>query len=201
MKKGLHLTICLLIFYLNYGQICTYTNLSKDFDFKVTLKRMKKDGEGTRECDVKVEIIKKITKAKQVLTFHSEWMFKADFADSKTVRSYSTKYNLKAKAVDNDFGDLVIADLNFDGREDIAIKKDSGGNGGPLYNFYLQDKTGTFIIDSFLTGSVEFFPSKIDYKEKTLITLVHANAYELSETTFKLKDGKWEKITHRFVSY
>jgi hypothetical protein len=37
----------------------------------------------------------------------------------------------------------------------------------------------------------------------SLKMLIHANALELGETTYKLssKTGKWQKIGHRFVPY
>ena len=44
-------------------------------------------------------------------------------------------------------------------KEDFAIKKDSGGNGGPLYEFYLQNVRQKFVKDDFLTNTLEFFPS------------------------------------------
>ncbi len=124
------------------------------------------------------------------------------FIDCKTVRSYSTGINKTSKAIDNDFGDLIIADFNFDNREDFAVKNDSGGNGGPTYNFYIQDKNKNFTIDKFLTTQMEFFPSKFITKSKRLVTYVHANAYQLSENIFEYNEKlkKWKYKESRLIS-
>ena len=104
--------------------------------------------------------------------------------------------------MDNDYGSLIVADFNFDGREDVAIKNDSGGNGGPLYNYYLQNAKGIFVIDDFLTNTVQFFPSEINSLKKYLVTTVHATATQLSETTYRLDTatGQWKKINQRFIN-
>ncbi len=104
-------------------------------------------------------------------------------------------------SLDNDFGDLVVADLNFDSREDFAMIKDSGGNGGPVYNFYIQNESGEFILDKFLTEKMEFFPTRIVKSNRTLITKVHANVCQVGEHTYQLdvKLNKWKQIKHRFI--
>lgn len=85
-------------------------------------------------------------------------------------RSYTTGFNKDKEATDNEFGNIIIADLNFDGLEDLAIKREQGGNGGPLYNFYFQDKKGEFVINEFLSISMQYFPYKI-LKEKNMLVV------------------------------
>ena len=41
-------------------------------------------------------------------------------------------------------------DLNFDGKDDIAVKFDSGGNGRPFYSFYIQNMSKKFELNAFL---------------------------------------------------
>lgn len=198
--KNIIAVIFLLIFFQNYCQECVHTDLSKKYDFKTLIKRIPVPQVNFDSCIIKVGIVRKSTKAVQDVVL-SGWIFKGDYSDCKDVRSYSTGFRQQVKVSENNFGDLIVADLNFDRREDLAIKIDSGGNGGPLYAYYVQDKNGNFTLDSFLSETMIFFPTKIDLKSKTLITLVHANAYELSETTYKLNTitGEWRKTKQRFV--
>jgi hypothetical protein len=203
IKKLRVVIVCLLLACQSNGQQCTHTNLSKNFDFTTSLNRIQKDGKETSECDIIVEIINKSTKHKQIIRLHSDWMFEVDYSNCKYVRSYTTNFNHKSDAVDNDYGDIIVADYNFDGMEDVAIKIDSGGNAGPWYAYYLQDKAGEFKKNSYLSEYVDLFPCEINPKEKTLITRVHANAVQLSETIYKLNitTGEWKKISHRLIGY
>ena len=141
---------------LTNGQTCLHKNLSKSFNFNLSLKRITES-----DCEISLLIIdKKTNKNIQTIKFSSDFIFEKDYKDCSTVRSFSTEINKKLVAEDNDYGDFIVADFNFDGKEDFAIKKDSGGNGGPFYFYYLQNKKSKFIIDKFLSESenVEFFP-------------------------------------------
>lgn len=160
------------------AQSCTYKNLSKTFDFKVSYKSK------NEIKTISLIIIQKSTKKIfQEITYDSELLSEFEFKECANVRSYSTGVNKNKKNMDNDFGNLIIGDFNFDGIEDLAIKQESGGNGDPVYNYYLQ-KNKKFVLDVFLTNTMKFFPSEIDKKRKTLITYVHANAYEFSKNLF-----------------
>jgi len=191
----------LLFFFQVYAQKCVHSNLSKEYDFKTSLIRETKNNELSNECEVVINIINKTTKTGQIIKFHSDWMLNGDYKDCKTVRSYTTKFNHKAVAQDNDFGDLIIADFNFDEKDDIAIKAESGGNGGPLYKFYLQENNKNFVEDKYLSNIVTFFPVDINAKSKTLKTKVYANAYEQQETIYKANkiNGNWKIISQRLI--
>jgi len=91
---------------------------------------------------------------------------------------------------------LIIVDFNFDGKDDIAIINDSGGNGGPLYNFYIQNQKGLFSLNKFLTEQMSFFPAYINKKEKTLTTFVHAGVNRIAKTIYKFNvaDQTWKQI-------
>lgn len=187
-----------LISFLPNGQKCIHTNLSKSYDFSTKLMRVNE----TSACKITLSIIdKKTSKEIQKIIINSEYIFEKDFKDCSKIRSYSTSVNNKEIDIDNDFGDLIVADFNFDGKEDIAIKKDSGGNGGPLYAFYTQNRNRKFILDSFLTNTLEFFPSIINKSKKTLTTLVHANVYQSCKMIYKYnsKEKKWKRISKSFV--
>ena len=179
-----------------------HKELSKKYDFNVRLNRPT-PGADNEKITVTVSIIDKGNgKQIQQIILHPTYLFADVFANCSNVRSYTTGVNKNKESTDNDFGDLVVADLNFDSREDFALKKDSGGNGGPVYNFYVQGANGEFILDNFLTEQMEFFPKRILKLNRTLITLVHANAYQLGEHTYELsvKKDKWKQTKHRFIT-
>lgn len=135
-------------------------------------------------------------------TFRSESLFSDAFVDCNAVRSYSTGHQQYKDAPDNDFGDIVVADLNFDGTDDIAIKRDSGGNSGPTYNYYLS-KDGQLLFDEYLSHVMEFFPDEIAPSNRTLVTQVHLSALEESRMTYLLNEegNTWERIDHSIVPY
>ena len=71
-------------------------------------------------CIVTVKIIKKETKKTiQMIHFGSGWLFDDAYNKCSDVRSYITGYNKKAMVQDSDFGSIIVADFNFDGKEDI----------------------------------------------------------------------------------
>ena len=123
--------------------------------------------------------------------------------DCNLCRSYQTGKNETVEEQDNDYGDIIVADFNFDKKEDLALKSDSGGNGGPAYKFYLQDSNGKFYLDNFLTDTMTYFPTHINKNNKTLTTLVHANAMELCKSIYKQDKAtdKWKRAGRSWVKY
>lgn len=189
--KNFILLFFIIVFPTSYSQGCVYSKLSKTYSFLVSF----------RDSFVTLTINNNKTGKKQVITYQAEFLID-EFESCNAVRSYITGYNKNTPIVDNDYGSLIVADFNFDGREDVAIKNDSGGNGGPLYNYYLQNAKGIFVIDDFLTNTVQFFPSDINPAKNQLITTVHATTMQLSETTYKLNTatGQWKKTNQRFIN-
>ena len=179
------------------SQTCTYKKLSKEFNFKVSLIQKEKDS-----IRVLIQITNKAFEKKiQILKFDTEGLYIDSFSDCKNVKSYSTKINSELPTGDeNDSGNLIVADFNFDGLEDLAIKYDVGGNGGPLYMFYLQAKDKKFYKSSYLSEVVEFFPVEINSTNKTITTFLHANAYQKNRRIFKYnqKAKKWKLIHDGF---
>lgn len=199
--KSLFIIASFLIFGFAYPQQCIHKNLSKKFDFKTSIIRYEVPGKFD-SCTVKISIYKKgSSKSVQKIKYNSSWMDSDAFAKCNEVRSYITKVNTDKKAVDNHFGDFVINDFNFDGLEDFAVISNLGGNGGPEYYFYLQNEKGLFEKSVYLSKEVMYFPIKVNPKDKTLMTSVHANAYQHCQTTYKYspKAEKWKQISQRFV--
>jgi hypothetical protein len=180
-----------------FSQTYIHTDLSKQFNIETSLKRINDDS-----CVVTIKIINKATnKISQKITYNPVYLFEKVFKNYENVKSYQTHKNDSIKIVDNDFGDLIIADLNFDGKDDFAIIKDSGGNGGPSYNYYIQSTNLKFVRDKFLSDKMEFFPIQINRNDKTLITYVHAGANSLSEMIYSYNGmtNSWVIKSHKII--
>lgn len=179
------------------GQTCTYENLSKKFNFKVEPIPKKED-----LIQLLVNVTEKEnSKRTQTLTIECEGFYLDSFDNCKNVRSYSTKVNSQLPSGDeNDSGNFIVADFNFDSLEDFAIKNDPGGNGGPLYTYFLQTEDRKFYRSKYLSDIVQFFPIEINSVNKTLTTFLHANAYQKNRRIFKYnqKKKKWKLIHDGF---
>ncbi|MEC4003617.1 hypothetical protein OX283_003010 [Flavobacterium sp. SUN052] len=181
-----------LISFKAVSQTCSYKKLSKEFDFTITLNSKKLDS-----IQVLIKITNKVSQKIQALKIETEGLYIDSFNDCKNVKSYSTKINSELPTGDeNDSGNFIVADFNFDGMEDLAIKRDVGGNGGPLYAYFLQAKDKKFYESLYLSNTVEFFPIEINSTKKTITTFLHANAYQKNRRIFKYnqKAKKWKLI-------
>lgn len=186
---------------MSYTQICNHKDISTTLDFKIEISRINRDFQ-MDSCKIKVDVFdKSSSKLIQVIQYSSVSFFNDAFSDCGNVRSYTTNVNRDSDAVDNDYGDIVVADFNFDNKEDFAIKNNSGGNGGPEYRFYIQDTKGGFFFDKFLSEKMIFFPMQINKKNHILTTLVHANARQLNETKYKfnLRTQRWKIIKSKLI--
>ena len=185
------------------GQTCIHKDLSTSFNFKTSIQRLKNGDHYMDSSIVKIAIINKSTlKTLQTIKLNPTFLFSNVFQSCKAVRSYLTKKNINIDALDNDYGDFIVADFNFDSKEDIAIKKDSGGNAGPLYDYYVQDNSGRFVRNIFLSEEMEFFPAEINKKKKTLVTYLHAGVCGLGEHVYSLNTdtNKWHQRSHRIIN-
>lgn len=184
---------------------CCYNNLSDVFDFRINYLTIpgKTDNDEDSSATAISVISKKSGKMVDSVFFKSWTIFDALFLDCKQGYSYSPGKNAIPEVRDNFFGDLVIADFNFDGREDFAVISDIGGNGGPIYRYYLQDRSMKFRLDQFLTDSMRYFPVEFDKKQKTLLTSVHANVYSDARTIYKYnsRTRKWKSIKDGFLIF
>jgi hypothetical protein len=196
MKQLLFLLIVFSISTFGYAQNCIDFNLSKIYDFDILL--ISKDKNDLGKAEIIIKIFDKWKKKKvQTINIESEFILKSkSFKECENNKYYSTNEHLESN--ENDFGDLIVADLNFDGMEDIAIKREEGGNGGPLYNFYIQSKNQQFILDKYLSTEMSYFPDFIDPKEKTLHVHVRVNSLTEEGITYSyIEKGKTWKIKKR----
>lgn len=192
----------ILLWSTSSGQTCTHKNLSYKFDYTTSVKRYPRTDDVMDSCEIKVSVRKKKTgKLVQAVLVKSGYMLSSDFNNCKDVRSYVTGFNAKRQAVDNNFGSLIVADLNFDGREDVAVKRDAGGNGGPFYDYYIQSKKETFVRHPFLSEEMMYFPTKKNKRRQLLTSYVHAGACAVSEHIYhyQAKTHQWTETNHRII--
>ena len=185
-----------------FALICEYQDLSHCFNFQINFTRVLDVYKYRDSCLVQVKIIdKKKQLLVDTLNIQSNNFYGNVFKNCDNVRSYTTGKNKDKKYVDNYFGDFVVADFNFDSKEDIAIINDSGGNGGVFYSYFLQGKNKQFYLDEFLTDSMVYFPSKFIKKRKTLVSYSIAGICGLGENKYRYnkKLKEWKEVSHRII--
>jgi hypothetical protein len=113
-----------------------HTDLSNEFDVHVNFRRyVFKKTNREDSCIAEVLIQDKQSKANlDALSITSRFYLDDAFKNLQNVRSYSTKTNADKQAVDNYYGDIIVADLNFDNKDDVIVINDAGGNILPLQN-------------------------------------------------------------------
>ncbi len=191
-----------LLLTATFGQTCIHDDLSSTLRITSLAQRQPGDSLIAFNCPVIVTISDKASKKTiQVITFTAIALYGKSFAKCNRVRSYVTGKNRNVEVVDTDFGDIVVADFNFDSREDIAIRSDDE-NGGTSYKFYIQGENKLFKLDSFLTDTMSFVPTYYNRVKRTLTTYQRAGARYEGEQVYRLdiRTNKWSMIRHRFIS-
>jgi len=182
----------------------TYTEkrLSNQFDMEVSFIQIADTINRADSCNLRIVLSDKQTQKRLDTISMVYYQYCYDiFSDRNSIRSYSTGLNADSIASDNYFGDIIVADFNFDKKDDIAIFQYCGGNGGPSYQFYIQNTDSTFSIEHYLTDTMRYFPEPINPKKKQLTTYVHAGAccigrqiYQYNSTT-----ATWKHISHTYL--
>jgi hypothetical protein len=182
--------------------ISNHTDLSNEFDVHINFRRyFFKRTNREDSCIAEVLLQDKHSKATlEAISITSRFYLDDAFKNRQNVRSYSTKTNADKQAVDNYYGDIIIADLNFDNKDDVIVINDAGGNGGTFYSYYLQNNNRKFILNSYLTDSMTYFPSKINSSNKTLTTYVHAGVCGLGKHIYKCSlPNKYTQLSHIII--
>jgi hypothetical protein len=183
-----------------FGQTCIHNDLSRTLRISTRVLRKRGDTIIAQSVPIEVTITEKAgRKISQKISFSASELYSKSFTRCNAVRSYSTGKNRHADVVDTDFGDVVVADFNFDSREDIAIKS-ADENAGTYYRFYIQGEDHLFKLDSFLTDSMMVPPTYYNPAKKTLTTYKRAGVRE-GEQVYHLdvRKNKWTMIRHRFI--
>ncbi|MDI3321001.1 XAC2610-related protein [Pinibacter soli] len=190
-------------FVLTRANNCTQTKLSKQFDISIDFKQYTDSAEKLDSCSLKVFIKNKSTGLLiDSLSLTSFTYYFKTFSSCDSATSYTTHFKSNRRIVDNDFGDIVVADLNFDGDDDIAVVNDCLSSSGPTYSYFMQTNRQQFALDKFLTDSVSFFPSKINVKNKTLTTYILAGACGIGEHIYQFdkKTNTWKQKRHTLIN-
>ncbi len=168
----------------NYELIDKYYNINRN-DYTDSILRI------IKIFDKKDSIIQKIYINIQLMPWY---FFDKDI--EYISRSYITKKNTKLKTWDNYCGEIVIADLNFDGLEDFATVVGYGIDNGSHYKFYIQTNNNKFEYNSYLTENVVWFPEKINDSLMSFTSSVPCFINGLWCQTFKYDtiSEKWKKI-------
>lgn len=196
MNCVLKIVASALLFFVNHcaAQNVVDSTTSTNFNFLIFVKLKDKNTLGKAEIIVKV-IDKRTEVETQTIKFASDFILKSEsFIQNRNNRYYPA--NVTIVSNENDCGDLIVADLNFDGREDLALKREEGGNGGPRYNYYLQTQSRNFIFDEYLTNEMSYFPDFINSQENTLHVTVRVDSRSVEGITYKYENSR--KVWSRY---
>jgi hypothetical protein len=176
-----------------------FENLSYTNNFKLVFLEYFRNQEAARHYWTILIYDKKMNLLDSVV--QPAYVFHAASVKLDDARSYITGVNKNKQVCDNYFGDFVVADFNFDSKNDFAIINDIGGNGGAFYSFYIQQESKKFIFDRFLTDSMVYFPSDINSKGRILKTYVHAGVCWVGEHKYRLDatTKRWSEISHKEI--
>lgn len=184
------------------AQTCTHKDLSKKFDFRITRTTVSPNDSLLLfgESEIFIEVyLKGGSKVFQKIKFNTKELYSNDFKDCLNDRSLITGKNKNGEVTDNNYGDIAVADFNFDGREDFAIKDRHIGNIGAGYHFYVQTDNG-FKEDKYLTDQASFFPWLLDMKRHLFITTVSPMpGTTIRKYKYNLLTKSWHQVSKRFV--
>jgi hypothetical protein len=201
MKSFIAFFACIFITSAIHAQLCTHTGLSSALTFTTNVERIKLDTVYRDSCIIRISIANKRSgKTVQVVQYGSTFLYQDVFKKCERVRSYSTGFYSKAEVLDNNYGDLVVADFNFDSKDDFAVIRESGVTQGPQYSFYIQSAGGLFNYDKYLSETMVYFP-EINHKKRTLTTYTLAGAIGVFERIYKQdKLNKWKLVSKKLIT-
>lgn len=194
----------LMLFAPISAQNCHHNNLSTQFDFSLTKNQIPHESKIVDSVEITVSIYNKDMRVlTQAVKVGSNYLLPTVFTNCAQVRSFQTNVNSDKQFVNNDYGDFVVADFNFDEMDDFAIKIDSRINGGPSYAYYLQDEKNWFVKDEFLSTEMKIFPSGRNSKKKLLTTRVLLDNNKYLEKSYKRisKTNSWKLKKETVVAY
>jgi hypothetical protein len=202
MKRLFKLLFLLAVFsFKANAQSCLHTDLSTKFDYKVIRSDHQDNDTSLMKSTITIEVYSKSDqKLFQKLQFTSTgYIISNTFTECSNDRSFITGHNMKPDIADEDYGDIVVADLNFDGKEDFAVKYNIPADVGPEYCYFIQGDHG-FKKDEYLSKNMPFFPWLMKPQKQTLISIVSPNwGTHIYQFQYNRNLKKWRKIGDRFV--
>lgn len=182
---------------------CDQPHLSQQFDVTVHFTRLTDSIEQTDSCIVQLVIKDKTNHSVlDSFTVSSRYYDEDVFAGCENARSYSTSYRTHEEVVNGYEGDIIVADLNFDHLDDIAVISDVGFTTSSLYRYFVQTGGRTFKPEPYLSDSVSYFPNKIDPIRQQLVTRVPAGVCCLGVHTYQLGNAnrQWRQIASETIA-
>lgn len=169
-------------------KMCYLENLSSNYDYNVTIRWGNNDGD-TYAKSLQVTILHKTdTLPPQSVEVHTANLFRFyDEFSCEYVRSYATGVNADMPTIDYDYGNFVVRDFNFDGKEDFAVKV-SDNNAGAPYEYYMNHN-GKFERDPFLSDSVSWMVDSFDAKTKQAFMSHNSGCCTMMHYTYKYNAG------------
>lgn len=165
---------------------CEFNSISQNYTFSISSGK-------TDQEEFIIDIENKKNQFHQLIKYRFNYLL--DNNISCTSISYFKKDIQIIEGVE-DFHDFIIADFNFDQLEDFAILFDSGGNGGPLFSYFIQNKNGQFLKQEKFPLQESCFPKEINEKDKVLKTVLVRGCCKLISTSYQLNSGEWKIISN-----
>jgi hypothetical protein len=177
---------------------CIYTKLSEKYNYEI--KNIQRCDSSDLDCEnIAIVIIrdKKTLAVVDSVNTTLSWQFEDVFTKpEERSKSFFTKFNLDALIENGDFGDFIVADFNFDNKEDFAIIYDSGASSGATYNFFIQGSNYKMYLNTFLTDTLRVFPDQFYPKTKRLKSETRSGTCWHFETIYQLKNtSDWRVVS------
>lgn len=153
-------------------KLCEFNNLSSKYKFAVEA------CEYTNEKEQKYPI--------------SAWII---ITDKKSAKSQEIHFepNSWSTYADLPCSSFFVRDFNFDGLEDFAIVWDEGGNVGKLYEYYFQDKNGSFSPTNSFPLQHGMLAENVDVTKKTITSQSVVGCCHMNINKYKLNsNGNWD---------
>lgn len=165
-----------------------YKTLSSDFNYKLCFCDVFKG-------DVRQKhywIITVLDKEQTVIDSFQQpfYVFYPDSSNYDEVVRYEPDDNSIENIVNGYPGIFVVADFNFDSKDDFAIVIDRGSPSGAFYSYYIQNENGSFYNDRYLTDSIIYFPSSLNNEDSTYTYFVPIGYCGVAEYIYKIDENK-----------
>lgn len=172
------------------------STLSKKFIFKFSISKIE-DEDGDEIQKIKIDLKNKETNKIQEIDFTPKLLVTQFEGSPLNSISYFEKEKTTIKSYQEIEGGrmLIALDVNFDGLEDFAIINYQGSNGGPQYAYFVQNANKQFVLDSYLTETVRFFPFEINKNKKTLTITYPSGCCQIQTIKYQIQpNGEWKVI-------
>ncbi|MGE8340649.1 MAG: XAC2610-related protein [Flavobacterium sp.] len=168
--------------------------LLRNFIFEFSISKIENE-DGNEIQKVKINLKNKETNKIQVIDFTPKLLVtQFDGSSANSISYFGKEQSIIKSYQEIEGGHMLIAlDVNFDGLEDFAIINYQGSNGGPQYAYYVQKANKQFVLDSYLTENVRFFPSEINKGKKILTIIYPSGCCQFQTSKFQIQsNGKWK---------